>query len=755
LQLLARRIPCAFYRKCPLRHELDRELISARRFAFIARGRRIELPSKSRARKESTFMSKRTRREVIKIGIGAAVGNSSIAAGIGTVAALTGCGGGGGSSTTTTNPTPTPPSVTPPSGLSYQSPVQGTVGVALTALNPTVTGTVTSYSVSPSFPAGISLSASTGVISGTPTAAAAKATYTVTASNSGGSTTFGLQLTVTATIAINPSSNTPTALTPVSLAVTGLDFTQPFTVQLANSTGYSATLTPVRSDATNNVVVVAAPFYLDPNTGKTAPLTASVQITQNSITSNAASWTIADIPSVASYGVNPGDISRGFFNAMSIGFGMNVNALQAMRALPTSKTDTTAVQNDQIALQTSSIEARSSVDLIVSGTAASLPVGTASDGLAVNYDANSVDILDRIIALYLQSIGYLPGSIYPSNPAVTVKPYIRKDHRNYLEPDALTPKDIIDGLGVIGGVINVKTAAIQSATATNAVDDLIAIGQGVSNAALVIGTLGLVAEAPALVAAATIVGTGFAVAAVVNDTYKWYSASNAIDEALHNGDVDQFNAAEKQLDDAKTNLPVDALGGVLGIFGFPSEVAKDVGIGADVVDILYAAQNNPSGVALQGLSLINSAVGLVITENGQEMTSDGQTMDQSNAEIPSSGDSFGLIEGPTVVTNSNPALLDPLNGALLTESSTGTQFTTLAGDDGNYELIVPLDVPGFDYNPMQLQTYDPISDSTTGSPISVNLTGLTATLPLQVPAITGSCVDTDAGAPDQDDPDCD
>lgn len=104
---------------------------------------------------------------------------------------LVACGGGGGGSDGNNT-------AVAPSNLSYTSPVTATVGTAITALTPTVTGTVTSYSVSPALPAGLSLNSSTGAISGTPTAAAAQATYTVTATNSGGNTTFALVLTVNA-----------------------------------------------------------------------------------------------------------------------------------------------------------------------------------------------------------------------------------------------------------------------------------------------------------------------------------------------------------------------------------------------------------------------------------------------------------------------------------------------------------------------------------------------------------------------------
>jgi outer membrane protein assembly factor BamB len=102
---------------------------------------------------------------------------------------LTGCGGGSDSAAP-------PPPLPPPSALTYVSPSTAAVGFPIAALQPTVTGTVSSYSVSPALPAGLTLSSTSGVISGTPSVVAAPADYAVTASNSSGSTTFNLHLTV-------------------------------------------------------------------------------------------------------------------------------------------------------------------------------------------------------------------------------------------------------------------------------------------------------------------------------------------------------------------------------------------------------------------------------------------------------------------------------------------------------------------------------------------------------------------------------
>jgi hypothetical protein len=81
-----------------------------------------------------------------------------------------------------------------PTAIAYPQTVIGTyVGQEITPDIPGTAGTITRYSVTPTLPAGLSMDPSTGVISGTPTAAAAQTTYVVTGRNSGGSVTAAIK----------------------------------------------------------------------------------------------------------------------------------------------------------------------------------------------------------------------------------------------------------------------------------------------------------------------------------------------------------------------------------------------------------------------------------------------------------------------------------------------------------------------------------------------------------------------------------
>lgn len=98
------------------------------------------------------------------------------------------CGGGGGVE---------PPR--PPGTITYAAnPATYTRGAAIAPNQPTVAGGApTSWTISPALPAGLTLSAATGIVSGTPTAVTADTSHTVTAANAAGQSTVALRIAVT------------------------------------------------------------------------------------------------------------------------------------------------------------------------------------------------------------------------------------------------------------------------------------------------------------------------------------------------------------------------------------------------------------------------------------------------------------------------------------------------------------------------------------------------------------------------------
>ena len=156
-----------------------------------------------------------------------------------------------------------------PSSLTCVKFIHPTKGTAMTTVTPTLSGgTITSWSVSPSLPSGLSLDSSTGAISGTPSAVTSSATYTVTASNTGGSTTADVTIVVNdvapSSLTYSPNSFTltkGTAMTTVSRPPTAEPSTTwsvspslPAGLSLDSSTGaIHGTPTAVTSSATYTV----------------------------------------------------------------------------------------------------------------------------------------------------------------------------------------------------------------------------------------------------------------------------------------------------------------------------------------------------------------------------------------------------------------------------------------------------------------------------------------------------------------------
>jgi subtilisin-like proprotein convertase family protein len=184
-----------------------------------------------------------------------------------------------------------------PASLSYSSnPATYTKGTVIPDNTPTSSGgAVVSYAVSPALPAGLTLNTSTGLISGTPTTLTASANYTVTATNTGGSTTASVSIIVNdvAPFSLSYSSNPATytkdtAISNKTPTISGgavvsyaVSPALPAGLTLNTSTGIISG-TPTTLATSVNYTVTAT------NTGGSA--TASVGITVNDVAPSALTY---------------------------------------------------------------------------------------------------------------------------------------------------------------------------------------------------------------------------------------------------------------------------------------------------------------------------------------------------------------------------------------------------------------------------------------------------------------------------------
>jgi Putative Ig domain len=166
------------------------------------------------------------------------------------------CGGGDGGA------------VSAPSSLQYAVGT-GEVGSPYGPYPPSVTGTVTGYSVSPALPAGLTLDPNSGVISGTPLAASSGTTYTVTASNGEGAATAVLTLEILAP---------PAALT----------YTSPVTGMVGSTLTQVVPTLSGHADAFTVYPPLPAGLVLDPATGTVSgtPTSARLPLTYTVVASN-------------------------------------------------------------------------------------------------------------------------------------------------------------------------------------------------------------------------------------------------------------------------------------------------------------------------------------------------------------------------------------------------------------------------------------------------------------------------------------
>ena len=260
----------------------------------------------------------------------------------------------------------------------------------------------------------LSASSTTGVTYTAPSTIAAAATVTLTATSITDTSASG-----TATITLNSASvstgiaitgfstTTPTPLTLLQIETTGINAGSAVTVAFSNSSGFSATEQAIRVES-GGTVIAGVPLYVDPTTNQFGEGTVSVVLTQGTLSSASSSLTIQTLPTVSSYGVQPGQISHAFLVFAAMLHARRLNEFQAAQQLVGTAVSTSTGQSAMRDMITAANDARSDVDSIAANSATTFSWGTLN-GKAIQFDSTQLDAMDRIIAVYLTQQFVSPG----------------------------------------------------------------------------------------------------------------------------------------------------------------------------------------------------------------------------------------------------------------------------------------------------------------------------------------------------------
>ena len=517
------------------------------------------------------------------------------------------------------------------------------------------------------------------------------------------------------------SSTSVTPLTPLYIGTTGLTAAAPVTIQFSNGPGFSFTEQPLRvgSDGT---VVAAVPLYFDPTTYTLGPGSVSMVLTQAGQSTAPKSIAIQDLSSVTSYGTQPGQISHAFLVYEAMLIARRINELQAYQMLPGNKVDTSQAQASLRTLLAGFTQARTDVAAVSLNQSVVIPGGTFSNGFPIQFDHNSLDLMDRIIGLHLSQIAPVVLSapnIAESASAAAIHSSVPLPRNRFTLPSKGEAPEISGtNLDTVLNAIDSATNQIGLAQATSdyyakdatAIDKGLAVGSGLGS---FYGQLTLGAEGRAATAG-NVYGALVSSASLLNNLGMELGDLGFLMFASHYGG--DRNVIAEATDDLNTR----ATGSVYSTIN---------------AELSLLTISNPESNLLKSLALVSA----VEQCNSASCYSNLDTTSiQAGAETSTTFSSptlgFAILDGTAQIPYSTGLVPPTQNEVQL--SSNGVVFNGVADENGNFQMFVPLQVDPFRYTSANFQVLDPTTqDILAQSAQVIDLSMLTTAAPLRLPTI--------------------
>ena len=299
--------------------------------------------------------------------------------------------------------------------LSYPA-ITGTVDTAITAANPTWSSTPegdVAYAIDPALPAGLNMEPGTGIISGIPTAAAAKTDYTITATLADNTVkTATISITIEEAAALTDAQKVAadkadldiTSAAGGDLAAVKLDFTLPTTgakgtaiswevtsgtaISLSGTSGETAAVTRPGISGTDDTVVLRASITLGTESD-TKDFTLTVkkmeaQVDISSLDSSEFSLTVDDTNTTALTG---GTHSVTVGGSLSLAAGTDYDLSITG---PGFSSGAVSIANDGTITMTSAIAVSDAGDYTVTATGTGSYTGMVSDDFTLTVTQKSL-----------------------------------------------------------------------------------------------------------------------------------------------------------------------------------------------------------------------------------------------------------------------------------------------------------------------------------------------------------------------------
>ena len=502
-------------------------------------------------------------------------------------------------------------------------------------------------------------------------------------------------------------------LSTLSIATKGLSRDASVTVTFSDSSGYSVTQNALSVDK-NGTVLVGVPLYVDPQMHSIKEGKVSVLVSQTHTDgsqgphNSPVSFTIEDLPSLT--GIPLGKVTRSLLTASALFSQRNIMSLQFLEDASNGEIEASEMVESDRSILNQTIAFRNDVDSIMADAEHSVDVGSLADGTPIQFTRDSLDVSDRVIAVWLLELlsGKGPTPSAPPSTGSSTSSLQLRQLSCLVSSGTTAAQGVADGvwLGALNDLCDDLCSLNSLFDDSNVVcnpssdrsDRITAVVDGMNSGMSLVGKssvqMGLFAA--------------------------YTNTVNAYRNVAESDMKCAVDAVSYLVDPLNNRRPdIDAL---------PKSSAQKL-IFANVENTL-SIKGTVNPAASFGLWNFASMVLNKLTSSDDKDSAIIQAIDDSIDSI----DTEGCVITGTLQGGGFMGRLDMLWVETTPSTSAQTPIGALTDVNGTYSLVIPLSPKDDPATTLSIRASDPITDVSFGSEV-VNLRGVDTSRPVEIPPL--------------------